>query len=648
MLICIPHCYCLKAQEVAAAVESSSTFSSSDTAYIGGLFRRVRTYGQVSQDTAIMLMQQAMAHSLATGYTDGVAYALMQLGINYAYKGKNDTALRLIKSALPFCQRALYTKDRLFAQWYSNMSVPYAQQGHYDTALTYLIKGTDYVLSVKDTMMIIEMYIRTGVTWNLNGRYRNALYYFRKAEQVALAKGSRSALVHVYNNYAMNYHNLGDTVNELRYVQAALHLGRATNNKEEEKTALHTLALHYIDREQPDSVLYYLKLQQELHHHIPPSVRDSFDLTSGFSYAYYQLKDYRRSMSYALNALSVARGTDYIKRSISIAFYRHVAALYRELGDYRKADRYQTVYSRFSDSLNDAERNRSIDQLEAQYRSAEKDRQLMQSRLQLSERDKKIAKQNLWILSIAAGAIIIVTVLLLLYTFSRYRQSRQLTTLQQMEQQKKIEQLQALMEGQENERKRIARELHDGVASILSAAKMQLSNINKVDLSVLTASDMYQNGLGLLQEAYDEVRYTAHNLSAEKLLQKGLVAGLSDYCHRISMPDFQVHCRHFGDIPPLGNEMTIGIYRVAQELLHNIQKHAAATTVNVQTGYDGETFFLSIEDNGVGMDQQQNEHAGIGLRNIASRIAIFGGTTLDVDSRVNTGTTVYISFALKQ
>ncbi len=647
LLLCIFPCYySLMAQQVAAP-EKVGTFLSTDTAFVHSLFRKVDIYGRADIDSAITWIEQAKDYSLAMGYLDGIAHSLMLLGFYFSHMGKNDTAIQYLKAAAPFCYQAVYMKERLLSQWYSNIAVPYAQKGQYDTALIYLIKGAGYAISVKDTMIAMELYIRTGVTWNLNGQYKNALYYFRKAEQIARTKGAQRALAHIYNNYAMNHFNLGDTLQAFTHMQQALKLSKKTRNKLEEGTALGLHALHYLSVHKPDSAIYFLTHGKQLNNQSTVSPAKRLEQELRFSYAYYQLKNYPQSLHYALNAQRIAEGTGH-KRTTFIEVYKHLATLYRDMGDYRNAYEYQLRYTRVNDSLKNAARNRSIDQLEAQYRSVEKDRLLTQGKLKLSERDKKITKQNLWILGIASGAVIIFTVLLLLYTFSRYRQGRQLAALRQLEQEKKIEQLQALMQGEENERKRIARELHDGVASTLSAAKMQLSNIGRKDLPVLTATDMYQNGLGLLQEAYDEIRYTAHNLSAEKLLQNGLVASLNDYCRRISMPGFEMHYRHFGEIPPLGNDMTIGVYRVAQELLHNIQKHAAATTVNVQTGYDGEVFFLSIEDNGVGMEPQQHRHNGIGLQNIASRIAIWGGTTLEVDSRADTGTTVYMSFVLKQ
>ncbi len=175
---------------------------------------------------------------------------------------------------------------------------------------------------------------------------------------------------------------------------------------------------------------------------------------------------------------------------------------------------------------------------------------------------------------------------------------------------------------------------------------MKLSNVHNFNLSTFSTSEIYQDGLQLVHDAYDEVRQTAHNLSTERMIAKGLIESLESYCLQINMPSkITVTYTHFGTVPPMEGLFILDVYRVVQEVLHKITKYAAATTVIVQTVGDEHTFSISIEDNGNGINMDNLESTGLGWKNIKTRIKAWGGT-VELDSRANIGNTIYLNFTL--
>jgi signal transduction histidine kinase len=209
-----------------------------------------------------------------------------------------------------------------------------------------------------------------------------------------------------------------------------------------------------------------------------------------------------------------------------------------------------------------------------------------------------------------------------------------------------IERLNATLSGEEMERNRIARELHDGVGGLLSAAKMNLelfekktTNIDKADLN---------EGIALLQVASSELRKTAHNLMPEILMHEGLPKAIQNYCASLSgknSPIIQVQV--LGRQDKLASHFEFSIYRIVQELVHNMVRHSQATEGLVELNYreDGGVD-LTIEDNGIGLPENNgNGHKdGLGLRNVKQRIKAIDGH-LDIRSTPGMGTSFYIEFS---
>jgi signal transduction histidine kinase len=189
--------------------------------------------------------------------------------------------------------------------------------------------------------------------------------------------------------------------------------------------------------------------------------------------------------------------------------------------------------------------------------------------------------------------------------------------------------LNALVEGEEKERSRLARELHDGVGGILSASKMHLSIIEDEEHYGPKATQL-KNVSSLLDQAAQEIRTIAHNLFPDILLMHDLDVAISYYC--------------LGKMPKLNNHFKLIVYRAVQELVNNVMKHAHADHVLVQLSKHDNVMTIVVEDNGVGFDEKVPK--GMGLLNLADKVKNLDGQ-FSIESAPGKGTTVVLEFNLE-
>lgn len=213
---------------------------------------------------------------------------------------------------------------------------------------------------------------------------------------------------------------------------------------------------------------------------------------------------------------------------------------------------------------------------------------------------------------------------------------------------RKLENEKAILDKQhaiEQERTRLARELHDGLGSMLSGIKHSFSAIkNNISLDEKQTVN-FDSSIDKLNTSIKEIRNISHSMmDSDSLLRDGLINALKDYCRNINNPGtLEVVFEAINvDNVLLKEEQAFHILRITQELMQNILKHAIASKVVVQINYNAGIFYLTVEDNGIGFDTTKvNIKKGIGLKNIQARLKIINGT-IDLQSEINKGTSIHI------
>lgn len=251
----------------------------------------------------------------------------------------------------------------------------------------------------------------------------------------------------------------------------------------------------------------------------------------------------------------------------------------------------------------------------------------LEKKLAESEIEKLIASQQRFI------AFIIVILLLLVLTLLAYFTRQRLNKWKNQELQKnaQIEKLNALIYGQEQERLRVAQELHDGLGTLLSRIKILLSTgINHQKLNAI------------IDEACSEVRTISSNLQPSSLAKFGLVHAVQDLINKLKVNSVEIVFQHFGEPLPIETNKNLMIYRIIQELITNSLKHSNATEIIVQIVFaDDPQINITVEDNGIGFDETIASVDNHGWPNIRSRVSYLEGS-ISLQSNKNEGTSVTI------
>jgi signal transduction histidine kinase len=285
-----------------------------------------------------------------------------------------------------------------------------------------------------------------------------------------------------------------------------------------------------------------------------------------------------------------------------------------------------------------------ISRLEIRNRMAEKDKELALQKLTLSEVNNKVRDKNIWISGISLLALSAVAIFALWRKKNAGKQKLQQERIDNLQQKIKIERLKASITGEERERTRIGRELHDGIGGLLSVARMNFELAKKVKAN--EENEDFSDGLKLLEEATVELRKAAYNLMPEVLLNQGLASAVQAFCEKMmSKSNTTIAFQAIGDRPDVTSAFDLPVYRIIQELVHNIIKHAKATHALVQLNFqDNGTIDITIEDNGIGLPEDAFEKLlSMGLKNIKERVNDLGGR-LDIQSSPETGTSIYLEF----
>lgn len=247
--------------------------------------------------------------------------------------------------------------------------------------------------------------------------------------------------------------------------------------------------------------------------------------------------------------------------------------------------------------------------------------------------------------------LILLCMLVIIVLFYRsYKTKQGLLKLQEIIKEQELKALDAMLEGEENERKRLALELHDTLGSILSATKYAFKSMeNSLEKLLTENKGHYQKINGMLDEALENVRRISHDMASGILVEKGIVGALQQLCNTLQTSgNIQISLNTHGFEQKIDYTSEVNLYRIIQEILTNVIKHSQATQVNIQLVKSKKNINLVVDDDGKGFDPNDlASRKGIGLSNIDKRVKKLGGKW-NIDSGKGMGTTIVIDVPINE
>lgn len=520
------------------------------------------------QETAISRYQQAIALHERLGNGASAAAALANLGSAYNRIGDYEAALEAELRAQSYFEAHADTV-RLFlimgniAELYGNIEAPRKSLEYAKRSFVLNKVYSRGPLTATPSSNLANSYLDMA---NLDNIYLDtALYYYR------LARDEFSRTQDPFNQSVI-YNNLG-YVFELRTeldsaweaYKHAYQLNRALNRPASASKALSNMAELRIEQGQLQEAAQHL---DSAWHYM--SLSDETGVYQRVYHAVYQLAEAENQPAKAL------------------AWYKKSEAL--------------------RDTLLNRERVQSLAELQTRYETEKKDRQIAEQEVKLSEAARQ---QEQLIYGSLIGLLALLVVAGLVFYRYRLQQQARLNAERLEQQQLRIR---ATLQAQEEERGRFARDLHDSVGQVLAATRLQFGAFDSP-----TQDPAYGQALDTLDDACREVRAIAHTMMPRSLEEQGLDAAACELIEKAVLPaGIHAEVDVLGTSQPLSPEKQIAVYRILQELIQNVIKHAEATAVHIQLMYRAEQLILRVEDNGKGLPANLSR-SGAGMNNINLR-----------------------------
>jgi len=249
------------------------------------------------------------------------------------------------------------------------------------------------------------------------------------------------------------------------------------------------------------------------------------------------------------------------------------------------------------------------------------------------------------ILYISLFFIIVAVILIIFFYFSRKKIIQKELEKKDLVLQYQKEQLHAIIITQEEERKRIAQDLHDDISSKLNIVSLNSHLLTSPNLTEGETIEITANIIALTTKALENSRKIAHNLLPPVFEKFGLNAGVEELCEEFeSSKSVKVYYKNEIDFDEKDIDRHLHVFRILQELMNNSLRHGRATEIWIAFKSIDSINTCNYEDNGVGFDSQNSENQkGLGMKNIDSRISFLKGT-IEINSQINDGIAVTFTF----
>ncbi len=544
-------------------------------------------------DSAKFYFEQAKNHLLRLGDDRRVAIINISLGAIELRTGDYNQTIRTLTESLSYFEN---NNDELnAAKCCSNISAAFAELGNYTKAIEYNEKALDVFTRQNLVQFQLITLPNLAAQQLRNGDTLKSISSNLEAEKLALALNNKRSLSIIYNNLGSVYLD-SDPVKARQYLETAISLKNELNLKSGIEVAQGNLG--------------YLHLKKN---------------------------DFKKALDYYQLVENQVQGKQLIYT------YEQIRKCYEGLKDYQNALLFSEKARQLNDSIFDADNQKIFSEIQTRYETEKKEKEILELQAQNLETDnKRIRNQNLFLIVLG---IFILTVILSYYLFKR-NQIKQKTEREKLLKQLKDQELKgidAIVEAQEEEREKIANELHDNLGSRMATLKLLINDVQHKSKDEQT--EQFEKLQLIADETYREVRKIAHNNHKGALISQGLIASLKTITTQISeSAGLKVAVININVKQRIKNNIEILVFRIIQELLANIIKHAKATEATIQFSEDKQELTIMIEDNGKGFDLKETSF-GFGLTNIEKRLINLQGN-IEIDSSPGNGTTIIITLPL--
>jgi len=521
--------------------------------------------------------------------------------------------------------------------------------GDFATALTSDLEAESILDKYQEYDTKMGMYNRLGDIYSKLHQREKSISYVKKAEEISdkILSPKMKALYYINKTYTLDYKKDFDKIREL--IGKSLSIADKYSLQEFMWIGHYTLGDYLLSREEyVDAIAQFnsaLRYAQKL-----SNKYDESSTIEDIGDAYTEQKKYDVASEQYLLALSLAKEINAAALERNI--YGSLSSIEVSRGNYRKANEYLSKKEDAIYQIFDEEDQKQINFLNAKYESEKKETEIR--RLTYEEKIQSLEMERRRILIYVLSAFLVLLAVAFFFVL-RYYQSRkkiieqnnqiQKQKIRELEKEKQLVAVRYALQGEEKERSRLARDLHDGLGGLLSGAKMALGSFKESYVLNEDQADSFKHALDLLNKSIGELQRVAHNMMPQALINGTIKDAVGEFCEKIDAgSSLSLKFQSYGDDEKIGQNHQIAVYRIIQELVNNIIKHSGATEALVQLVQEKDRISVAVQDNGKGFDPSTaTSSEGHGLKNIRMRVESLGGR-LDIDSGIGKGTEISFEF----
>ena len=594
----------------------------------------------IAKDTALTqkYLKQGFTLSRNNNFLLGSYYT--RVGYLYHHKGEYAKSKVYYKRAISYLEtKKNIATYKILSDIWSNLAV-IEQIRNDDEKFTELILNNAIPLAkkAKDNGRLGSLNMSLGVGFmNLNQNDKAANYFIEAEKLISMADNSAHRLAALYNKMVENYLILGKSYYAEKYLEKSRQLLNQHPSAEQQATYFFSEGFFYYKTHQFKEALF--------------SFDKGIELSKGANKKFFifEIQNYRiktlinlKEFEKALNEVdSIYYDLDLMSTDANkLSVYKFYTEIYKHLGDFSLSLEYLEKYNQLSHKINEQNTKFKINQLEALYNDEAKQNEILtlKNKQQTQDLELNSIKKITFIAVIGLLTFLFISGILYFYYRSNKKlilekEKTHLSEIKKVKIEQNLSVANAVIEGQENERRRVAKELHDGIGGRIAAISYKVSSTeNNFELKTE------------LDKTLNELRQISRNLMPESLLKTSLKTSLKDLCNMYVHENQNVFLQVLDVNEDIENSIKLNIYRIIQELLSNATKYAKAKEIIVQVSQNEDIIYITVEDNGIGFEIEK-QHFGLGLTNIKNRVAYLNGN-LEIDSVPNQGTSINIQVSI--
>ncbi|MGE9310307.1 ATP-binding protein [Niabella sp. CJ426] len=588
-------------------------------------------YENNDPEKAISYSRQAVTISIKSGYEKGIMSAYRNLAYIFTLQSRYDSLMHYNKLVYEMAEK----KKDVFNMGVSlyNMGEGYKYLGDYEKSIDHTFRA----------LKILEGKGYDNIEANLYGGLQSTYYKLKQYDKsvgygltgIALARKNKSEgiLIVLLENMGHCYADMKQYAKAEDHYDEAILLARQRQDKINETICYEGKIDIALNENRYNDIKKYADKTMSLS---VETANASGICTSHYNLGlYYMLiREYNKANEETLAALKIARENKLLEHEAQIL--NHLSIISAARHDISGS----IEYAKLAEEINNKIFTDGVAEKDAAMRNLYETGKI---ETQIKLQQATIRQKNILNYFLIGGALALVVILLLSYRNYRNRRKIQQHRINELETEKQLLATQSLLKGQEDERSRLAKDLHDGLGGLLSGVKLQLGAMKGNLILTEEHGRTFNNALNKLDESISEMRRVAHNMMPEALMKLGLQQALQDYCDSLSESQpFTINTEFYGLEQRMEASVEIVVYRIVQELVNNAVKHSGATTILAQVIRQDSNLSITVEDNGKGFETERSGSLkSAGLHNIQSRVHYLHGQ-MDIQSSPGKGTSVHI------